>query len=41
MKIAGKAANAAPHVNTRVVGRNTGEYAAYFAGSNTPFVIIF
>ena len=39
--MAGKAANAAPHVNTVVVGRNTGEYAAYFEGSNTPFVIIF
>jgi hypothetical protein len=41
MKIAGKDANSAPYTNTRVVGRKTGEYAAYLEESNTPFVIMF
>ena len=38
--IAGRAANAAPLVKANVVGKKTGEYAAYLAGSNIPFVII-
>ena len=40
MNRAGKAAKAAPYVKAKFTGRNTGEYAAYLTGSNTPFVIM-
>jgi len=41
MKTEGNTAKAAPYVNASVVGKKTGEYAAYLVGSNTPFVMIF
>ena len=41
MKKAGKAAKAAPVVNSSVIGIKTGEYAAYLTESKTPFVMMF